>query len=50
MPYGGEKSQEDLRKMEACVTRLQAEGHDKVSAIKICKASILGGKKRRKKT
>ena len=52
MPYGiakkvgGDTPNTDA-KMEHCIAQVQAEGHDKVSAIKICKASIersmLGG-------
>lgn len=52
MPYGmskkvgGDTPNTDA-KMEQCVAKVQAEGHDKVSAIRICKASIeksmLGG-------
>ncbi len=42
MPYnmkGGDTPEKDA-KMERCVSDLQSQGHDKVSAIKICKASI----------
>jgi hypothetical protein len=43
---GGDTPNTDA-KMERCVAQVQASGHDKVSAIKICKASIeksmLGG-------
>ena len=45
MPYslkksvGGDTPALDA-KMERCVSNLQAQGHDKVSAIRICKASI----------
>lgn len=52
MPYGiatklgGDTPQTDA-KMERCVAQVQAQGHDKVSAIRICKAgiekSMLGG-------
>lgn len=45
MPYGvakkaGGDSQANDAKMESCVSRLQAKGYSKVSAIKICKTSI----------
>lgn len=45
MPYGFKKSlggdnQANDQRMEACVTRVMATGQDKVSAIRICKASI----------
>ena len=40
MPYGGTTPIQDAR-IEACVARVMKQGHDKVSAIKICKASIL---------
>ncbi len=42
MPYGmkgGDTPASDAL-MERCVQKLVAAGHDKVSAIKICKASI----------
>lgn len=45
MPYGiakaagGDQPATDA-KMEACVAHLQAQGHDKVSAIRICKVAI----------
>lgn len=45
MPYGlaksvgGDTAALDS-KMEDCVSRLQAKGYSKVSAIKICKVSI----------
>lgn len=45
MPYGfkkslgGDNASNDAR-MEACVTRVVAKGHDKVTAIRICKAAI----------
>ena len=45
MPYGLKKSVGGDSpaldaKMERCVANLQAQGHDKVSAIRICKVSI----------
>ena len=45
MPYGmskasGGDTQANDAKMEDCVSRLQAKGYSKVSAIKICKVSI----------
>lgn len=40
MPYGGTTPEQD-KKIERCVAHLTAGGRDKVSAIKICKASIL---------
>lgn len=48
MPYGGTTPEQD-KKIEHCVARLMGEGHDKVSAIKICKASVMKKSKRRKK-
>jgi hypothetical protein len=36
---GGDNAANDA-KMERCVANLQAKGHDKVSAIRICKVSI----------
>lgn len=45
MPYGiskkvgGDTAATDAR-MERCVTDLQSQGHSKLSAILICKASI----------
>jgi hypothetical protein len=48
MPYGiatklgGDTPNTDA-KMERCVAQVQAQGHDKVSAIKICKAAIEKG-------
>ena len=47
MPYGlskkigGDNAANDA-KMERCVTKVMAEGHTKLSAILICKASIQG--------
>jgi len=49
MPYGGERSLEDLAKMEKCVKDVMAQGKSKSSAIAICKVSIgisKGGKRR----
>lgn len=40
MPYGGTTPDQDAR-IERCVTELVAKGEDKVSAIRICKASVL---------
>lgn len=40
MPYGGTTPDEDAR-IERCVAHLMAQGHDKVSAIRICKSSVL---------
>lgn len=48
MPYGlskkigGDNATNDA-KMERCVTKVMAEGHTKLSAILICKASIQKG-------
>ena len=42
MPYGGPTPEQD-KKIEKCVARLVAGGREKVSAIRICKASILRG-------
>lgn len=45
MPYsmskasGGDSPTNDA-KMERCVTQVMKDGHDKVSAIRICKAAI----------
>lgn len=39
MPYGGTTPAEDA-KIERCVSHLMAAGHDKVSAIRICKSKI----------
>ncbi len=46
MPYGGTTPEQDAR-IERCVSELMAEGHNKVSAIRICKSSVL--KRDRKK-
>jgi hypothetical protein len=45
MPYGvakdaGGDSPENDAKMEDCIAKLQAKGHSKESAIRICKVSI----------
>ena len=53
MPYGFKKSlggdnATNDSKMEACVTRVMASGHDKVSAIRICKASLQRAAQKRK--
>lgn len=40
MPYGGTTPAQDAR-IERCVRDVMATGKDKVSAIRICKASIL---------
>lgn len=53
MPYGfakklgGDTPATDA-KMEACVARVQAEGHDKSSAIAICKFSIARSMRKKK--
>lgn len=45
MPYGGTTPAQDV-KIESCVAKLMAKGHDKVTAIRICKAAQLNkGKK-----
>lgn len=50
MPYGGERNLEEVRKIERCVAEVMAKGHDKKSAIRICKSRIIGkNKKRRRK-
>lgn len=46
-PYGipeskGGESPKNEEKMVRCVRDLMAKGHDKVSAVKICKAGIFG--------
>jgi hypothetical protein len=55
MPYGiskklgGDTPEVDAR-MERCVQKVMAEGHSKVSAVLICKASIqkgLGNRRRK---
>lgn len=48
MPYGialkvGGDSPSTDAKMERCIAQVVAQGHDKVSAIKICKAAIEKG-------
>jgi predicted Ser/Thr protein kinase len=43
MPYGGTTPDQD-KKIEECVAELIRKGHSKVSAIKICKASIMRNK------
>lgn len=53
MPYGIAKSKggdtpANDAKMERCVSHLMDKGYDKVSAIKICKSNMSGGKKRTK--
>lgn len=45
MPYGipkekGGDSPENINKMESCVLKVMDQGHDKLSAIKICKSSL----------
>ena len=40
MPYGGTTPEQDVR-IESCVQHVMAQGHDKVSAIRICKHAIL---------
>lgn len=40
MPYGGTTPDQDVR-IESCVEKLMAAGHDKVESIRICKAAIL---------
>jgi len=45
MPYGfskalGGDSAANDSKMERCVQQVQAQGHDKVSAIRICKVAL----------
>lgn len=45
MPYGvakaaGGDSTANDAKMERCVSQVMAQGHDKVSAIRICKVAI----------
>lgn len=47
MPYGvpttsGGDSPANVGKMDRCVAHLVKQGHDKVTAIKICKASLFG--------
>lgn len=45
MPYGGEKNQGQVERIERCVQHLMSKGHDKVTAIKMCKASVLKGRR-----
>lgn len=48
MPYGGEVDKPgNLAKMERCVSKVIAQGNSKESAIRICKASILGTAERK---
>jgi hypothetical protein len=49
MPYGGERSVEDLAKMESCVKQVMAKNPkwSKSRAIATCKISIGIGKRRR---
>jgi len=50
MPWGMPKnldSPETNAKMEKCVTDVMAQGHDKVSAIKICKTAMIRSHKLR---
>lgn len=42
MPYGGEESEEQTKKIESCVSQVMAKGKDKATAIAICKTAILG--------
>ena len=51
MPYGiaktkGGDSAANDAKMERCVHDVMAKGHDKLSAILICKTSIFGKSKK----
>lgn len=46
MPYGGTTPSQDAR-IERCVSKLVASGKDKVTAIKICKASVLASDRRK---
>jgi len=48
MPYGGTTPAQD-KKIEQCVAENTARGMDKSLAIRICKASVLGTTKHRKK-
>ena len=48
MPYGGTTPDQDTR-IESCVIQLTRNGkYDKVSAIRICKASVLQADAQRK--
>lgn len=52
MPYGLPKKIDtpaNNAKVERCVAENTAKGMDKVLAIRICKASIMGTTKRKKK-
>jgi hypothetical protein len=49
MPYGGTTPEQDV-KIERCVDELMRKGYDKVSAIKICKSSVMGKSRLRKKS
>lgn len=42
MPYGGTTPEQDA-KIERCIVSLMKQGRDKVTAIKICKNSVLKG-------
>lgn len=54
MPYGlskkigGDTAANDA-KMARCITDVMAQGHDKLQAILICKASVQGTTKRGKR-
>lgn len=41
-PYGGEKTREQVEKIERCVKKVMSSGKEKGSAIAICKKTILG--------
>lgn len=52
MPYGLPKSKDTLEnntKMEHCVADLERKGHSKSSAVAICKSSIAGKRKRKRR-
>lgn len=41
MPYGGEESEEEIKKMERCVKKVQKEQDvSEEEAIKICKEAL----------
>lgn len=45
MPYGNITDPETVAKIDSCVKKVMAQGHDKSSAIAICIKSIVGDKK-----
>lgn len=55
MPYGVPKSKggdslENDARMEACISKVMKQGHDKESAVRICKTSLGFTKKHKRKS